>query len=755
MTAGADIGGLANSSIAGICAALAQTSVRYRWLVITICIVLTLVGALGAISFRFDPDSRVYFSRDAPERIAFEAIGERYGNRRDVIALVRGAGANADVTVEPLRAAAAAIMADLAELEDVAAAGEALPGGDPGVIIREVRGRPPVAVFGITVTATSATSWAMMNRLQAAADDAARRAGAYEVLFTGEPAQEAASMTAIRNDLGVYVPMEVAIIVVLLLIALGSLTATLALLSVLSVAVAATMGGHAWTGAVLNGVTSVVPSSLLGLSVATSVHIILGWQHGLRRDMTSEAALMRSVRLNAKPVALATVTTILSFLCLNFADSPAFHTFGNLVAIGLVLTLTLSFTLLPAVISLLPANPVPARAGFERFMAEIGATVCAWRLGLVALALVALVFSAIGLTHIVFRDTFVAYFDDRYSFRQATVLYEERAGGVSAVDVSVPVAAGEAITDPSYLADIANFTLWAQSQPHVSAVVSLASILEDAGRTVGLGDLDRMRRGEGVPRPFTQQVLSNGNDPGLQTMLGQGFAEEAPGEGATRVIVVLRGVHSGDILDFAAAAEAELARLGEARSAIATGLPVLAANLSKRNGEAMVKATPFALVAISLLLVVALGSWRLGLISLVPNLMPLLMAYGLWGFVMGELTFAGTMVIAMTFGIVVDDTVHMMSRYRHLRLTGARPVPAMIETFRTVGIAVVVTTLAIASGFSVLSLSGFIVNRDLGMITAMTLVGALIATLLFLPALLVLIDRRRSGRALARASTGP
>jgi predicted RND superfamily exporter protein len=175
---------------------------------------------------------------------------------------------------------------------------------------------------------------------------------------------------------------------------------------------------------------------------------------------------------------------------------------------------------------------------------------------------------------------------------------------------------------------------------------------------------------------------------------------------------------------------------------VPTGLPVLGAQLSERNGQAMIRATPLALVAISLILIIALRSLRLGLASLLPNLLPLLMAYGAWGLLMGELTFAGTMVIAMTFGIVVDDTVHMMARYRYLRRDGLSAEDALIGTFRSVGLAVFATTVAIATGYIALGFSGFMVNRDLGLITALTLFGALVSVTVFLPALIAVIDRR-------------
>jgi hypothetical protein len=153
--------------------------------------------------------------------------------------------------------------------------------------------------------------------------------------------------------------------------------------------------------------------------------------------------------------------------------------------------------------------------------------------------------------------------------------------------------------------------------------------------------------------------------------------------------------------------------------------------------------TVAALVLVSLILLGALRSVRLGLISLVPNLAPMLIAYGLWGAFVGEATFAATVVMAMTFGIVVDDTVHVLAKYSRLRREGRMSIAAALpESFRTVGVAVAATTFSIASGFVALALSGFTVNQQLGLLTLLVLFAALFTVLLLLPPLLVLFDRR-------------
>jgi predicted RND superfamily exporter protein len=209
----------------------------------------------------------------------------------------------------------------------------------------------------------------------------------------------------------------------------------------------------------------------------------------------------------------------------------------------------------------------------------------------------------------------------------------------------------------------------------------------------------------------------------------------------TRVSIVMRGVSSRDTLDFAAAARAEADRLFDGE-VVVTGMPVLSAQLSIGSARSMIVGMGLALLAISAILVVTLRDARLGAVSIVPNLLPVAIAFGLWGALAGQISFAATVVGALTYGIVVDDTVHILAKYQRFRRTMDQ-LAAIRTAFRSVGVAVVVTSLALAVSFLPFALSGFLVNRHFGALTALTLLAALLADLLFLPALLSWAERRR------------
>ena len=167
------------------------------------------------------------------------------------------------------------------------------------------------------------------------------------------------------------------------------------------------------------------------------------------------------------------------------------------------------------------------------------------------------------------------------------------------------------------------------------------------------------------------------------------------------------------------------------------------AYISKRNIESMLLGTLVAVFMISGVILIALRDVRLGLLSLVPNLLPVALAFGIWGLFVGQVNMAVAIVAGMALGVVVDDSVHFLTKYQIARkelMLSSRD--AVISAFNGVGTALVVTTIILVAGFAILAQSSFGVNSYMAMLTAIALVIALIADLTLLPALLIILDRR-------------
>lgn len=717
---------------------------------------IIVAGFIGADRVVYDPDVLVYFDESRPERQAFDAVEARFGRTQEVVTLVvpregtvfsaKGLAAIAAMAeASEARPEVAAVRSPLfalgLEAEAVARASAAertvlasrlrqaaSAGGSVAAVLAPDGSVAAVAAI-LPDTGDNARVVEFAEAHRNVRDAVAAEHPGFEFLQTGRVVIDDAFLAESRDDVNTYANAQLAILLALLLLAFGSITLTIAVVVMTLGIVGGTMGALGWFGIPLNGLSSAAPAVLMGLAVATAVHIAIAWQDALRGGVDRTEAVAVAFARNTKPILLSVLTTMVSFLVLNTAESPPFRDLGNIVAVGLVGILLLVFTLLPALLVLIPRSTGTHRRHFERAMAAVGGfAVRRWVALLVALAAVT-VGAAAGISAITVDDTFSHYFDERYEVRRATDLFEAKLSGTTIVDVVVDLGAPDAA--PAALPAIAGLTGWLERQGEVARLDSLATVARAAGTddfAAVAAAHDRMAQ-EGTPR--------------LVDETGQ----------HVRFALVMRGVSSRDTLAFADRVQGEAERTFGVGTAAVTGMPVLSARLSTESSRSMISGMALALGAISLIIVATLRSVRLGLVSLLPNLLPVAVAFGIWGVLEGEISFAATVVGALTYGIVVDDTVHLLARYQRYRATLGLE-EAMRAAFRSVGVAVVVTSAVIALSFLPFALSGFLVNRHFGALTALTLAAALLADVFFLPALLAFAERiRRPSRDAATART--
>ena len=349
---------------------------------------------------------------------------------------------------------------------------------------------------------------------------------------------------------------------------------------------------------------------------------------------------------------------------------------------------------------------------------------------------------AAGVPQVELNDNWTKYFDERYEFRRDTDYIIDNLTGVEAFEFSLPAGEEGGINDPDYIARVERFADWYRGQPKIVHVSAFSDIMKRLNKNMHGDDPAYYR----IPqeRELAAQYLLLYE---LSLPFGRDLNDQIDvSKSATRMTVIGRDMSAKEQRDSADRANAWLKEnMPETMASEATGLTMMFAYISKRNIEGMLRGTVIAMAIISLILIIALKSIPIGLMSLVPNFVPAAMSFGLWGYLIGNVGVAASVVTAVTFGIVVDDTIHFLSKYlRARRERGLEPQPAVRFAFRSVGHALWTTTAVLAAGFIVLSTSGFEVNWSLGLLTAMTIVIALAADFFFLPPLLMKLDRSKS-----------
>ena len=211
----------------------------------------------------------------------------------------------------------------------------------------------------------------------------------------------------------------------------------------------------------------------------------------------------------------------------------------------------------------------------------------------------------------------------------------------------------------------------------------------------------------------------------------------------SRVIVTIENVSSPEMIAFAKRGEQWLQEnTPEAMHSIGVSPTLMFSTLGFRQADSMFRGNVFAIILISLILIFALRNLKLGLLSLIPNIAPVLVGFGVWALYKGEINTGMVIVFGMTLGIIVDDTVHFMSKFlRAQRELGYDSKKAVVYAFETVGKALVTTTIVLVAGFAILSTSSFAMNSYMARITTIIILAALIIDFLLLPALLVLVGK--------------
>ena len=575
--------------------------------------------------------------------------------------------------------------------------------------------------------------------VRALADEVRRDNPEVDIYLSGGVMADITFAEAGQRDMRTLVPLMILLIVVMLTIGLRSIYAMSATFMVIGLSVVTAMGLAGWAGIVLNGATSGTPIMILTLSVADCVHVLMTIRQQRREGRDKTAAIVESLRINAMPIAITSLTTAVGFATLNFADSPPLRDLGNIVAVGMVAAFIYSVTFLPAVLSLLPELQ-EVRPLSTNLMQRLSGFVIARRKILLVCGAIAFVGLAGGTTRIVFDDDFIKYFDESFPFRADTEFLQDRLTGLHVLQFSLNAGEEQGVTKPEFLEKIDAFAEWFRKQDKVVHVSVLSDTMKRLNKNMHGDDPSFYRIPES--RDLAAQYLLFYE---MSLPFGQDLNNRIDiGRSASRVVVRLSQVSSTDIRELGASGEAWLKENAPELFGPATGLSMMYAFLSERNVRSMIGGTFLALVVISLILLFVLRSIPIGLLSLAPNLVPAIMTFGIWGYINGEVNLAVSVVGAMTLGIVVDDTVHFLSKYlrarRELGMTAEQAVSHAIET---VGMALVLTTVALVLGFIVLAQSGFSVSSQMGLLSAITIAIALVADLLFLPPLLLIFAKGR------------
>ena len=747
--------------------------IRWKYLVVLASIALVVAAAYGGQFLGFSNDYRMFFGDDNPQLLAFEKMQKTFNKNDNILFVVTPKSGKVftpetltviqditkeawqipystrvdsitnhqhtfaeedDLIVDDLVPDPAALTdSDLTRIQSIAI-------NEPMLVHRLISPDSKFAGVNATIQLPGLALDEVPKAVASAREIKQRMLKKYtnvEIRLVGMAMMNNAFPEASKDDVANLYPLALGFIILVLFVMLRNISATVATVVMIFLSIFTAMGLAGWAGILLSPPVMSAPIMILTMAIADAVHLLVTMRHEVALGRSKNDAITESMRINFRPILVTSITTILGFLSLNFSDAPPFHDLGNIAAMGVAAAFIFSITFLPAAIAILPASGKKEVAG-KQLMGRFAEFVIAKQKPLlignmiVILALAALV----PLNEL--NDQFVSYFDKSIEFRRDSDYASEHLTGVYYIDYALGTGESGGMSEPDYLANVAKFSQHLRSLPDVIHVQTISDTFKRLNKNMHGDDpvwhkLPDERNLAAQYLLLYEMSLPYGLDLNNQIDIDKS---------ATKIAVTLKTLSSNEVIAFDEAAAKWINENIPDVEAYSSGPTVMFAHLGKRNINSMLTGTSIALVFISLILIFFLGSLKYGLLSLIPNLTPALAAFGIWGLTVGQVGIGLSIVTGMTLGIVVDDTVHFLSKYlRARREKGLNAEDAVRYAFNSVGLALLVTSFVLIAGFMILAQSHFDLNSSMGLLTSVVIFLALVIDLTFLPPLLMKFSR--------------
>lgn len=547
---------------------------------------------------------------------------------------------------------------------------------------------------------------------------------------------------AVEADIAALIPSSNLLIFIAMFFLIRVFSGTMLTIGVITLTNITVFGAIAWVGIVLTPSIGAVPSMITVIAVADCMHFLVSYYHELGEGKSKSDAIDTALQINFSPMFVTSVTTAIGFLCLNFSESPPYQDLGNIMAFAAIVAFVFTVTFVPAVLHWAPAPKKEKVAnrhlGYFSAMESLADWVIKHHKALMVGVITFSIFAIGALFQNDISNSWTDNYDETFEFKQSLEIQENDMYGAHYIDYRIDSGKPQGINDPRYMQDLNRFTQWLTEQPNVGYVSSFSNQVKTINRVLH-DDNDAYY---GIPD--NRELLSQSNLLFEMSLpFGMGIEEQVDiNKQSIRLRANLHELTSSEMLAFDQKVKEWAANNTQNISVSeGSGLDMIFAHIMQRNTMSLVQGTSIALVLISLLMIWVLKSVKLGLLSLVPNIFPATLAYGVWALLDGTVDLAVSVVGTMSIGLVVDDTVHFLSKYQLARNEKRLDVYEAIRyAFRTVGVAMMVTSVVLTLGFGLLIFSHLRPTWAMGELLSITIMFAIFVDFLLLPGLLILFD---------------
>ncbi len=524
-----------------------------------------------------------------------------------------------------------------------------------------------------------------------------------------------------------------------------------------------TVGLMAALGVPIKVPTQILPSFLLAVGVGTSVHILAIFFYRYRRSGDKEDAVVYALGHSGLAVVMTNMTTAAGLASFSTAELAPIADLGVFACIGVMLAFVNTLVLLPAMLALVPLSKktVPeeklGQGPMARLLTFVGDFSTGHAKGILAFSAVVVLLSSISASTIRFSHHPLSWFPEDNAIRTDTEKIDREFSGSISLEVVVDTGKENGLYDPALLkrleAAAAHVETLEYRELYVGKAWSLTTILKEIHQALNENRKEFYR----IPDDhdlIAQEFLlfENSGSDDLEDFVDSQFSKarfmiRVPFKDAYHSGEFIRQVNSYFAYEFP-----------ETRVEL-TGMMALLSRTILAAIHSMAKSYAIALAVITFLMILLIGKVRIGLLSMIPNLVPILLMLGVIGALKLPMDLFTMMVASIAIGLAVDDTIHFMHNFRRYYERSGDPAEAVHKTLQTTGRAMLVTSVVLSIGFFIFGFATMSNVRNFGLLTGFTIVAALLADYFLAPALMVLVNKKKAGRRFLKAtlsgSAGP
>ena len=562
-----------------------------------------------------------------------------------------------------------------------------------------------------------------------------------DIRLLGNPYLDYISPRIVKAEMPVVMPLMLLLIFFIVFLMIRSYVAVLATFVVILMSLIATFGSIGILDNPLNQMVTTIPILIITLALADCIHLFSIYFQNRVKGISSKESMEKSLEMNIQPLFLTTISTCIGFLCLNFIEVTPLRDLGNAVAIGIGFAFIFTIFFIAPIVSFFEVKTASKVTKQTRFSTSVGSFILknGNKLIFSITSISFLILLCIPMNELDENPTQM-YAEGFTSFSSDTLWLDEKLSVTFPVNFLATNEEGQ-VSDPDFLEILDKFSVWLEEREQVNHVTSLANNMKNLNKSMHGDDPEWKKIPENADLSaqylfFYEMSLPMGLD------LNSSISQDRK---STKISATLKDMSANEFKEFN---NEVLGYLRQNNLENMISEPSSFRVIFTYMVEAIVNSLLYGLFIGILLITLIIGlffrSYLLPALSIFPNILPIGMGFGLWGLFVGDVGFMVAVGMGSTLGVIVDFTVHFLSKYELARKEFKKSVEeSVIYSFETVGFALIIMTVVLALGFSVLNLVTFIPIQDFAKFSVICFIGGLIINFLFLPNLLMKFDKRK------------